>query len=96
MSGYHKNEAAILTREVDGELLLLDTTTDQIHQLNQTASRIWRLCDGSATIETIAKALTKEFDVSLEQARQDVAQTMRQLQDLNLITDDPSGDNPGN
>jgi hypothetical protein len=38
-----------MEREVDGEIILLDTESNLVHQLNKTASLIWRKCQEGAS-----------------------------------------------
>ena len=45
---FRKIEGAVISREIDDELLVLDTESNRIHQLNRTAGVIWRLCDASS------------------------------------------------
>jgi hypothetical protein len=68
-------------------MLLLDTEAGQIHQLNPTASLIWRCCDESESIAEIAQRLVDEFDVEWGVAMEDVAATLRRLRSLNLVQD---------
>jgi hypothetical protein len=74
-----------MVREIDGELLVLDTRSDLIHQFNRTACFIWRMCEEQAAPEVIAAALAREFEVDEETARHDVAKTLSRLQSLNLL-----------
>lgn len=48
---------------VGDDLILFDGETMQYHTLNSVAERIWRACDGNATIETIAAATELPRDV---------------------------------
>jgi hypothetical protein len=82
-----KRLAAVMVREVDHDLLLLDTESDYIHQLNQTASFIWRSCDGASSAEDIAASLAKEYDVEKHVALRDVVETLSSLRALNLVVD---------
>ena len=50
---------AIITKEVDGELLVYDRERDRAHCLNETAAAIWRLCDGRTSVSEIALNLQK-------------------------------------
>ena len=84
---FQKTEGTVISREIDDELLVLDTESDRIHQLNRTASIIWRLCDASTSTDTIVSTLTEAFDVPRKTAERDVAATLQQLQDLKLIVD---------
>jgi len=75
-----------ISREVDGEVLVLDGSARLIHQLNPTASFIWqRAQSGSAPLE-IATALVEQYDVELATAQRDVAVTLARLSELNLFT----------
>ena len=37
---------SLIVKEVDGETLVYDLTTDKAHCLNDTATRVWKNCDG--------------------------------------------------
>lgn len=51
---------AIITKEVDGELLVYDITRDKAHCLNETAAAVWQLCDGRTSVAAIAERLTDD------------------------------------
>lgn len=74
-----------MVREIDGEILMLDTLSNQVHQLNRTASFIWRMCDAGTMPETIASALASKFAVDEETALNDVVETLSKLRLLNLL-----------
>lgn len=87
MTTLRKRLAAVMVREVDRDILLLDTESDHIHQLNQTASFIWRSCDGASSAEEIAGLLAKEYEVEKHVALKDVIETLSSLRALNLFVD---------
>ena len=76
-----------MVRDVDHDVLLLDTESDLIHQLNQTASFIWRKCDEAPSVTEIAELLATEFDVEVHIALRDVVETLSRLKALNLIVE---------
>jgi len=78
---------AVMVREVDPEILLLDTEADQIHQLNQTASFIWHGCEEVGSAEELAALVAAEFDVGHDLILKDVVETLDRLRALNLIVD---------
>ena len=82
-----RRDESVMVREVDGEILVLDTLSNQVHQLNRTASLIWRLFGEEASPEAIAAALTAEFAVDEQTALNDVLETLRRLRSLNLLTE---------
>ncbi len=75
----------MIVREVDGELLILDTVSNHIHQLNETASVVWRMRRDGATPQAIAAILAADFAVDEAQALTDVHTTLQRLESLNLL-----------
>ena len=75
-----------ISREVNGETLVLDGRAELIHQLNPTASFIWQQAQSGSTADGIAAALAEQYDVDLETAHRDVAATLARLKELNLVT----------
>ena len=80
-----QSDESLLVREISGEILVLDTRSNQIHQLNRTASFIWRLCSERATPQAIASALATEFEVHEQTALEDVLETLSKLRSLKLL-----------
>ena len=80
-----RRDDAVMVREIDGEVLILDGRSDRIHKLNPTASFIWRRCEQGATAEGIASALAGEFAVDPETALADVVRTLDELRSLDLL-----------
>jgi hypothetical protein len=85
VTGLRKRLSGFMVRETNGEYLLLDTESDRIHQLNRTASLIWRGCDGAASPEEIAAILAKEFDVAEDKALADVVKTLEKLRSIGAL-----------
>jgi hypothetical protein len=82
---YCRRQAAIAVRDLGDEVLVLDMTRNQIHQLNRTASFIWHKCAGPASAEDIAAAVVKAFDVANDTAMADVERVLGQLRELDLL-----------
>jgi hypothetical protein len=77
----------ILVREVVGDILLLDTETGLIHQLNETASFIWRNCAEAVSVQAIAELLANTFDVEQDTALRDVTEAVRRMRELRLVVE---------
>jgi len=75
----------VMVREVDDGVLLLDTESNQIHQLNQTAKFVWSACDEVASVEQITALLAEEFEVEAHAAAKDVDDVVERLLALNLV-----------
>jgi len=74
----------ILTR-ADEESILYDPMKGQIHIFNETGAEIWELCDGELSLDDIAGAISKRFEVDIETARQDVKEFIGELKGLGLL-----------
>src|SRR5258708_112213 len=85
MNELRKRERAVMVRELDREVLLLDTESNLIHKLNQTASFIWRMLDHVRSTEEIARMLAKEFEVEEHVAVDDVTSMLEKLRELKLL-----------
>ncbi len=76
-----------ISREVDGETLVLDARTDLIHRLNPTASFIWQRSQSGAGSQQIAAALADSYEVELHAVARDVDTTLARLRELDLVAD---------
>jgi Coenzyme PQQ synthesis protein D (PqqD) len=76
-----------MVREVGHELLLLDTETNQVHQLNETASFIWQRCDETPSAEDLADLLATEYSVDAQVAKEDAVEVLRKLRELKLLVE---------
>jgi hypothetical protein len=83
--GIDQRKRTLLVREVDGEVLILDTAADRIHQLNASASVVWRLYESGGNVADIASALAIEFDVDKLRAEADVKVALEQFRAVGLI-----------
>jgi len=80
-----KRRPDVSIREVEGDTVVLDRATEQIHRLNATASFIWHRCDGRRTVRDIADELAGSFDIDPEPANEAVLGALRQLDQLGLL-----------
>ena len=84
-------QAAVSIRPVGDELLLLNADTHRIHQLNATASFIWRCCEKSVSAEEIADLMVAKYAVDEHKALRDVVETLSRLRELSLVVDSAAG-----
>jgi hypothetical protein len=75
----------LMTRLIEGEVVILDREAGKVHQLNPTAGYVWNNCDGSSTVGSIAERLAEAFDVTPEKALRDVEALLQELQGLGLL-----------
>jgi hypothetical protein len=76
----------VLVRELDNEVLILDTVVDRVHRLNSSAAVVWRMYEGGAPDRVIADALVATFEVTADAALADVRQTIETLHALRVVS----------
>ena len=59
--------------ELDGEAVVFDEGSCDLHYLNPTATVVFGLCDGTGTIEELAADIAAAFGADEAQVRADVA-----------------------
>lgn len=71
-------------REVDGEMIII-SPDGQVHELNETATLVWKHAAGDKGFEEIADEMAAEYDVTLEEARADLAELLVALEHKQLL-----------
>jgi len=71
-------------REVDGEMIII-SPDGQVHELNETATLVWKNAAGDKGLEEIAGEIATEYDVTLEVARTDLAELLAVLETKQLL-----------
>jgi hypothetical protein len=71
--------------ELDGEAVIYDERTTEIHRLNATATIVFGLCDGDATIPEIAADLSQAFDVPERVVEPEVRAVIRSFRKVQLL-----------
>lgn len=75
----------VLETEIDGDISLYDPKNEEVTILNGTASDIWRLADGTQTMEEITTLLASSYQVDPQDIAEEVAKTITNLSNAGLI-----------
>lgn len=75
----------LVSRTIDGEVVILDRDGGQVHRLNATASCIWLECDGASTREEIAARVASRFEGVPAHLLDEVTATIDELARLGLL-----------
>jgi hypothetical protein len=83
-------DRGFVTRHIAGETLIIPVAgrvgdLDAIYTLNEVGSRIWDLIERPTTVVRIADVLSREFDVSSEEATRDVLEFLDLLEARRLV-----------
>ena len=71
--------------ELDGRIHVYSPVTQQLVALNETASDVWRLCDGEHTADELVDLLSRSYQVAAEIIRADVVAALAQFVELGLL-----------
>ena len=79
----------VMVRQVGGESVVLDLTTERYLGIDEVGTRMWQLLFGADSIEAAYRSLLAEFDVEDEQLRRDLDDFVQELLQLGLIQLEP-------
>jgi PqqD family protein of HPr-rel-A system len=80
--------------EIDGEAVVYDERTGNLHHLNPTAALVLAVCDGTATIRELAGDLAAEFGEPPDRLERDVRTLLRRFR-LGGLLDGEGGESRG-
>jgi hypothetical protein len=84
MSQFHVGPD-VMVREIDGEIVALDSRANLVHQLNGIASLIWRLAAEGKSPDAIVEAIVSEHEVDRNAASKDVGEMLARLRFMGLL-----------
>ena len=70
---------------IGDDRIVSDAQTGATHHLNATAAMVWSWCDGRTMTRAMARRLTQEFDVKLDDAQDHVDQLVSFFAASNLL-----------
>jgi Coenzyme PQQ synthesis protein D (PqqD) len=84
MSGFIIRNPTLAWREIDGETVIISPEDSQVHELNETASLIWKHAEGK-TVQEVAERLSAVYEISVEAARADIDALVTAWQQKQLV-----------
>lgn len=72
--------------ELDNELLLYHPTKTTTVYMNETASIIWRLCDGERTVSEIIGLIKESYPEAGDGIEDDIETTLKMFSDQGAIS----------
>lgn len=77
--------AHVVESEVDGRISLFDPQTQEVSMLNDTASDVWRLADGTSTLDEVVKLVAQAYDVEPDAIGDEVKATVETFYGKGLL-----------
>ena len=71
--------------ELDGEAVMYDDRSGELHHLNATATLVAELCDGTATIKELSADISGAFGVPHVEVERQVRTLLRSLRRTGLL-----------
>lgn len=83
-------DSNLVTRRIAGETIIVPVKgsvgdLDSIYTLNEIGATIWQLIDGRTDTHQIIEAISREYDVTGEEATKDVIDFLERLEGASLI-----------
>jgi PqqD family protein of HPr-rel-A system len=77
----------VLELDMGDGLILFDHGSSLVHHLNPSAGIVWRLAEGSASVEELAGDIARELGGDEEEVRHQVASLIAELEALGVVED---------
>ncbi len=86
----YRKKGEFVARSIAGETILVPIRgqvgdLEAIYRLNDVAACIWNEIDGRQSINDIAESLCREFEVSVDKAREDVRVLLSDLEKAGIV-----------
>jgi hypothetical protein len=80
-----KARAELTVEDIEGEALIYDERTGDLHHLNPTATIVFSLCDGTATVKEMSGDISAAFQMPADQVERDVRALIRDFRKAGLL-----------
>jgi coenzyme PQQ synthesis protein D (PqqD) len=78
--------ADVLSREVDGETVLLDLKGEGYYGLDSVGTRIWQLLRGGVGLDDVVAQLSSEYEIDRARLEADLLQLLQELAAAGLVS----------
>jgi hypothetical protein len=86
--------ADVLELDMGDGLILYNHDSSLVHHLNPSASLVWNLCDGEATVGQLATEIAEEYGLKGPDVLEQVSAVIAEFDALDLIEDSRSARSP--
>jgi Coenzyme PQQ synthesis protein D (PqqD) len=85
-------DESVLSREIEGDTVLLSMTRSEYYGLNPTGTRVWQLLQQPSRLADVCATMASEFDAESSEIERDVLGVVRDLiaHDLVRIVAEPT------
>jgi hypothetical protein len=76
---------AVTSQRIGDDAVLIDLRTNEIYEMNRTASRMWQLLGDGLDVDQIGSRLEAEFDIEIEELQRQIDSFLATLLDAKLV-----------
>lgn len=76
----------VAARTVDGSAVIVLADSGEVTVLNEVGTIVWELIDGRRSVQDLAAAVAAQYQISLDQAEQDVTAFLTTLIEASALT----------
>ena len=85
-----QKDSSIVSRKIADEIILVPIShkvgeIDCLYALNEVGARIWEIVDGNRSLKELRDAIVMEFDVTEQEAEEDLLTLIEQLKEVGAI-----------
>ena len=84
----------VVSRELDGEAVILNLESGTYFSLNQVGTRIWSLLQDDGSLRRTFDVIHQEYDVAQEILERDILRLLEELLAKDLVSLSSSGEGP--
>lgn len=92
LQSFPRRKEQVIAQKASSDFLLFDMDHGGYYSLNEVASKIWELCDGTRSVAQIIDILAGEYDAAKEALTEDVVELVEQLRSDKLIVELAQGE----
>lgn len=85
-----KTRADLTVVELEGEAVIYDDESRQVHYLNRTATVVFNLCDGSSTIKELSADIADAFSLQPQEVERQVRTLIRSFREAGFLEGSPA------
>jgi PqqD family protein of HPr-rel-A system len=80
-----RRDTGLPHQQLDEETIVVDPAHREVHLLNETAARVWELCETPRSLEDLVSELAEEYEAPEEELRASVAELLAVLTERRLV-----------
>jgi PqqD family protein of HPr-rel-A system len=76
--------------ELDGEAVIYDSVSGELHHLNRTATLVFAMCDGSSSVKELSAEIASAFGAPAGEVERQVRALIQDLRKADLLDGRPA------